>query len=542
VIHVRAIAGTSGVFSGAHFDEGEIILTLPRLLVEHPTTYTVQVDEGRHVDTTDSPARFLNHSCDPSCGIDAERYAVIALRDIAPGDELTFNYLTTEWDMASPFRCACGSPRCAGMIRGYRHLDAAGRAGLVGTVLPFLLRRAEAERSDRHWWLGGALEVDERGLLWEGLPVSEWASKERTPLYLYSGATIRLRLSELKGALDATGSQRRISYAMKANRFPGVLQIIREEGDVGVDCCSPRELARARECGFRPEEITITTSWQSDRDLRAYAAAGVHVNLDSLSALRRWAAIPGARREVGFRLDPEASAGWWGNERLSYGNSKFGFVGSAVHEALALAKKLDIAVTELHVHMGWGLQANTAATLDSVFARLAELAAELPQVETINVGGGLGWRQQAQDAPLSPETWSKLLTRRLGPLGRRIACEPGTYVTASAGILLVEVNSLEWRRGMPWIGVDAGHNVNGYAANYGIPHALIHGRAPLAEPDRSYVVAGNINEAIDVFSRGVSLPTVEEGDLLAFFPAGAYGASMASDHCMRGGVREVLVP
>jgi diaminopimelate decarboxylase len=54
-------------------------------------------------------------------------------------------------------------------------------------------------------------------------------------------------------------------------------------------------------------------------------------------------------------------------------------------------------------------------------------------------------------------------------------------------------------------------------------------------------VAGNINESNDVFARAALLPRVQEGDLLALLPAGAYGASMASDHCLRGLAPEVVV-
>ncbi len=102
-------------------------------------------------------------------------------------------------------------------------------------------------------------------------------------------------------------------------------------------------------------------------------------------------------------------------------------------------------------------------------------------------------------------------------------------------------NTVEPRRSGLWIGVDAGHAVNVFAAHYGIPMA----RIPVAEPLRPATVrahlAGNINEANDVFARDALLPALAEGDLLAFFPAGAYGASMASDHCLRGVPTEVLV-
>ncbi len=42
-------------------------------------------------------------------------------------------------------------------------------------------------------------------------------------------------------------------------------------------------------------------------------------------------------------------------------------------------------------------------------------------------------------------------------------------------------------------------------------------------------------------ARGIALPRVAEGDLLAFLPAGAYGSSMASDHCLRGFAKEVVL-
>lgn len=64
-----------------------------------------------------NPARFLNHSCGPNC--EAEliegRIWIVARRDIAAGEELTFNY---SYDLTD-FRehpCHCGSPECVGFI------------------------------------------------------------------------------------------------------------------------------------------------------------------------------------------------------------------------------------------------------------------------------------------------------------------------------------------------------------------------------------------------------------------------------------------
>ena len=54
-------------------------------------------------------------------------------------------------------------------------------------------------------------------------------------------------------------------------------------------------------------------------------------------------------------------------------------------------------------------------------------------------------------------------------------------------------------------------------------------------------MAGNINEALDIFAAGVPLPGVEAGDYLAFLNAGGYGSSMSSNHCLRGNFAEYLL-
>lgn len=43
---------------------------------------------------------------------------VSALRDIAPEEELTFFYPSTEWEMARPFNCMCQSPNCLKYVAG----------------------------------------------------------------------------------------------------------------------------------------------------------------------------------------------------------------------------------------------------------------------------------------------------------------------------------------------------------------------------------------------------------------------------------------
>jgi hypothetical protein len=82
---------------------------------------SVQIAENRHIEDIGVLA-YLNHSCAPNVAIDVERMVVTAIRPIAAGDELTFFYPSTEWDMAQPFQCWCGAEGCLGWVEGARHV------------------------------------------------------------------------------------------------------------------------------------------------------------------------------------------------------------------------------------------------------------------------------------------------------------------------------------------------------------------------------------------------------------------------------------
>lgn len=84
-------------------------------------TYTsVQIDINQDIE--EFYLAHLNHSCDPNVIVDTTKLELRAIRDIARGEDLTFFYPSTEWHMAEPFRCLCGSTRCIGQVSGAKHL------------------------------------------------------------------------------------------------------------------------------------------------------------------------------------------------------------------------------------------------------------------------------------------------------------------------------------------------------------------------------------------------------------------------------------
>lgn len=138
------------------FDKGEIVGRFSGYtVVSVPDRYSVQIGVNRHIADI-GPFSYLNHSCDPSTSIDTEALTLIATRDLAAGDELSFFYPTTEWEMSEPFLCRCGAAQCLGWIAGAKHLDPAllGRYTLSPHVAELLGQRAAEESSDALVGLG----------------------------------------------------------------------------------------------------------------------------------------------------------------------------------------------------------------------------------------------------------------------------------------------------------------------------------------------------------------------------------------------------
>jgi D-alanine-D-alanine ligase len=145
--------GTYGEFLRASrsFRKGESIFFLGDTIQPVASKHSIQLDGKRHVVTENSIWRFTNHSCNPSMRIDTKIPAMVAVRDIEDGQELTFNYNTSEWQISSPFACGCGQPACLGEVRGFRHVPEKHRNALRPLLTPWLAERWEQEQHDiRH--------------------------------------------------------------------------------------------------------------------------------------------------------------------------------------------------------------------------------------------------------------------------------------------------------------------------------------------------------------------------------------------------------
>jgi uncharacterized protein len=128
-----SIHGT-GVFASDHLMPGEIVLKIDdsRVITDTDPLDTEKGEQEHHCDYVaggrvvlmQPPERFINHRRDPNTYVRAiagDRY-VVALSEISPGDEITYDYCIngdgdTEWS------CSCGGPNCRKRhLSGFFHL------------------------------------------------------------------------------------------------------------------------------------------------------------------------------------------------------------------------------------------------------------------------------------------------------------------------------------------------------------------------------------------------------------------------------------
>lgn len=394
------------------------------------------------------------------------------------------------------------------------------------------------------WWVRPDRYYDGAGLLrFAGRPVSELGDEHGTPTYFYSEARIAERVALLQHAIARIGMPSTLFYAMKSNRHPAVLELLRTLG-LGIDVCSPGEMRLALQCGFAQEQLSFTAGCLGVADYEAVARAPrMWVNADSLTALRHLAEVcPG--REVGLRINPGVGLGYRANDLLRYAGerpTKFGVYLDRFEEAVRLASSLGLRLTGLHCHAGCGFLTPQLPALGEVFERIQAFLDRAPHIERLNLGGGLGIPLVAGDCELELGAWADLVRARFATRkGLRLAFEPGDFLVKDAGLLLVDVTQVEEKGGRIFVGVNAGFNVHVEPAFYRLPLEPVPVRRREGQPMRASIV-GNINEALDVWCEETLLAPLEEGDRIAFLNAGGYGASMSSQHCLRNEMKEVFL-
>ena len=408
---------------------------------------------------------------------------------------------------------------------------------------------------------------------------SSLARKYGTPLYVYDFNEIQKNFIALKEAFAARKSL--VCFAIKANSNLSVLKFLSDLGS-GFDCVSIGELRRALYIGAKSYKIIFSGVGKQDSELEfALKSDILLINLESeaeMLRLERIAQNLNKPARISIRVNPNVDAKTHPYISTGLSENKFGVSIETARKMYIYAKKSKF-LNPVGIHFHIGSQLTDISPICDAAKIVSDLLRELRALEIdikfFDVGGGIGIRYE-DEKQIVLYDYAQGILRSLSGLDVTIVCEPGRFITGASGVLLTRVLYEKQNCGKRFVIVDGAMNDLIRPSLYGAHHAIEIVSASeginLDEPDASEVnlgsrgsdqtngccaaekissvnlseaslcdVVGPICESGDFLAKGVSLPSLQSGDLLAIKSAGAYGFSMSSNYNTRCRAAEVAV-
>ncbi len=382
-----------------------------------------------------------------------------------------------------------------------------------------------------------------------GISIRDLVEKFGTPSYVYVADRIRQQLATLR-QFDV------IRYAQKANSNLAILDLMRREG-VMLDAVSAGELLRAQAAGYAwqgdPPPVVFTADL-FDRDVLAMVQQNpIAVNCGSPDMISQYGEIcPG--RDITIRINPGFGHGHSHKTNTGGPQSKHGIWHEQLDQCLALAKKYQLTVSGLHIHIGSGTDFEHLSQVCGAMQGFAVRVGD--SLQSISAGGGLPTPYRDQERPIDVNRYFELWQSTRQSLERafrhpvRLEIEPGRYPVAEAGFLIAEIRAIK-RMGENWFYlVDAGFNNLARPILYGAYHpmSIASRRGVSLEQHRPVIVGGPLCESGDIFTQADGgtvvhreLPVAEVGDWLIIECAGAYGFTMSSNYNSKPLAAEVMI-
>jgi diaminopimelate decarboxylase len=359
-----------------------------------------------------------------------------------------------------------------------------------------------------------------------------------TPTFVYDQQRLENQARQALAFPNAFGLTAR--YAMKACPSAGVVRLLNRMG-LHIDASSGYEARRAIKAGVAPHEIQLTAQQLPD-DLDELIKQGVLFNACSAHQLDHYGRrFPG--RQLSIRVNPGLGSGHSNRTNVGGPSSSFGIWHEQLDQIQASAAAHNLQITGLHSHIGSG---SDLAVWQRCARMTLNIAAQLPQVERVSLGGGfkvgrmageVSTDLQAAGAPI-PEEFIRFQRQHGRQLHLEI--EPGTFFVANAGYLICSVMDVvdTGANGYRFIKVDAGMTEVLRPSLYGAQHPIT--LVPASAEKRGeadYLVVGHCCESGDILTPEPDNPEgllprrliqAQIGDAVCIGGSGAYCAGMAA--------------
>ena len=381
--------------------------------------------------------------------------------------------------------------------------------------------------------------------------ISDLVQKFGTPLYIFDRATIVNACDSYFRAFQEfyNASTFEILYASKAYLSPLIAQLMTQQG-IGLDVVSGGELIVAQLANFPMERIAFHGNNKSEDELRLALELRVgRIVLDNWSELERLTRIAhevNHQPAVSLRVAPEVETKTHRYLQTGHAASKFGFplgTGEAKAAILRIVEESQLRLLGLHAHNGTMLR-ETRPYEESI-QRLLLLAEDVYREirwwpSEISPGGG--WAVETPDVLSTPgveilaQALQVSMVHGLSTIDKALPAptliiEPGRSIIARAGVAVYRIGARKHTAGgITYLFVDGGMADNIRPALYGARYHALTVERTAASHDEEVCIAGRYCESGDVLIESVTLPCMQEGDLLALPMVGAYCLPMASNY------------
>lgn len=381
----------------------------------------------------------------------------------------------------------------------------------------------------------------------EGVNLQALAEDVGTPFYCYSTATLTRHYQVLDKAFE--GTDHTICYAIKANSNQAVLKTLTDLG-AGLDVVSEGELQRALALGISGSRIVFSGVGKTAREMSLALREGVSCfNVESEPELELLSAVAtriGQEATISLRVNPDVDAGT--HEKITTGKAenKFGIPflkAEAVYARAAELPGIKIAGVDMHI----GSQITDLEPYRKSYTLMGELVERLRaaghNISHVDLGGGLGVPYRgSNDIPPHPQEYADMVKETLGHLDCRLVMEPGRMIAGNAGILVTRVIHVKPGDEKNFIITDAAMNDLIRPTLYEAYHHIKPVKEPTATTSETTAdIVGPVCETGDYLGRGMTMPEVKSGELLAIMTAGAYGAVQSGTYNTRRLIPEIMV-
>ena len=391
----------------------------------------------------------------------------------------------------------------------------------------------------------------------ENVPVASIAAEVGTPLYIYSAATLKhhyLAICDAFAKIDPL-----VCFAIKSLANVNILKMLVAQG-AGFDIVSGGELARVQAAGADMSKVVFSGVAKTDAEINEAIAADIKLfNVESeaeFENISRLAGAAGRKVRAALRINPDVYDPKT-HDKTATGRKETKF-GVDIDRAEAFFDKYgrdeNVTLDGIDLHIGSPIYSPEpyVRAITKALELIDTLRTKGFEINLLDLGGGYAADYEVGISPLAADYAAEIVPLLINR-DLEIVIEPGRSIACNAGVFLTEVQYVKQAGSKRFLIVDGAMTDLIRPAMYDAEHFVYPARLPDGSdaPQRKLSCAavggqlvdivGGECESSDFLAKGRMLPTMNRGDLLAVFSAGAYGFVMSSQYNARPRCAEVLV-